>query len=115
MASAPTRLACVARLIASAVALEPAPAITGTRPAAASITSSTTRSCSAWDNVGDSPVVPTGTRPWVPCATCHSTNDCSAASSIPPLRNGVIKATMEPRNMAGSPGAFSVHLTAVAP
>ena len=96
MPSAPTFLACLLRLIASAVELEPAPAITGTRPAAASITSSTTRSCSAWERVGNSPVVPTGTRPWVPCSMCHSTSAPSAASSIPPLRKGVIKATIEP-------------------
>ena len=81
-------------------AAEPAPAITGSRPAAASITSSTTRWCSAWLSVGDSPVVPTGTSPCVPCSTCHSTKDCKAASSMAPLRNGVINATKEPRNMA---------------
>ena len=78
------------------VLFEPAPAITGTRPSATSITSSTTRSCSSCESVGDSPVVPTGTRPWVPCSMCHSTSDCSAGSSIAPLRNGVISATMEP-------------------
>ena len=58
---------------ASAVALEPVPAITGTRPFAASTQSSVTRMCSAGVSVGDSPVVPTGTRPCVPSEMCHST------------------------------------------
>src|SRR5687768_18368342 len=48
--------------------LDPAPAMTGTRPADVLTQSSTTRICSSWLSVGDSPVVPTGTRPCVPSA-----------------------------------------------
>jgi hypothetical protein len=53
--------------MASAVELEPVPAITGTRLRAVSTTISTTRRCSSWLSVGDSPVVPQGIRPSVPC------------------------------------------------
>ena len=44
----PSRRACE-RSIASAVELEPAPAITGTRPLASSTHHSTTCLCSSWD------------------------------------------------------------------
>ena len=54
--------------MASEVEFEPVPAMTGTRPRAASMTSSTTRLCSSWLRVGDSPVVPQGTMPSVPLA-----------------------------------------------
>jgi hypothetical protein len=59
-------LACRVRRIASSVEFDPVPAITGTRLAAASTTTSTTRSCSGWDRVGDSPVVPATTRVSLP-------------------------------------------------
>jgi len=52
--------------IASAVEFEPAPAITGTRPFASSTQISTTRICSSWLRVADSPVVPVGTSPCEP-------------------------------------------------
>lgn len=48
--------------MASRVLLEPAPAITGTRPFAAAMVISTTRLCSRCDSVGLSPVVPQGTK-----------------------------------------------------
>jgi len=63
--------ACSASSMASLVELEPAPAITGTRPPASLMHHSTTRLCSSWFTVGLSPVVPTGTRPWVPSAICQ--------------------------------------------
>ncbi|MEJ0041332.1 MAG: hypothetical protein WDM81_03590 [Rhizomicrobium sp.] len=60
--------------MASSVELEPAPAMTGTRPLASSTQISITRMCSSWLSVGDSPVVPQGTRPWLPCAICQDTS-----------------------------------------
>ena len=56
----------VVKVIASAVLLEPVPAITETLPATISTVSSTTRSCSSKDIVADSPVVPQGTIADVP-------------------------------------------------
>ncbi len=79
---------------------DPAPAITGTRPPAASTAISTTRRCSAWLSVGLSPVVPTGTIPSVPWPICQSTKAANASSSTDPSsRMGVIRATSEPLNM----------------
>src|SRR5579859_650406 len=88
--------------MASSVEFEPAPAITGTRPADASTHSSTTRLCSAWDRVGDSPVVPHGTRPWLPSLICQSTKDWKDFSSTAPPEKGVMSAVMEPLNMIAS-------------
>jgi hypothetical protein len=84
------------------VLFDPAPAITGTRPSAASMQSSTTRLCSSWTTVGDSPVVPTGTTPLDPSRICQSTKALSAASSMAPSLIGVTKAGMEPLNMTVS-------------
>src|SRR6185312_16610035 len=70
---------------------------------AASMQSSTTRLCSAWLRVGDSPVVPQGTSPWVPCPTCHSTKSWKAFSSTARFRNGVTSATIEPLNIGNPP------------
>src|SRR5258708_11660339 len=98
-ASAPASLAWRVSSIASAVELEPAPAITGTLPLATSRQSSTTRLCSLWLSVGDSPVVPHGTRPCVPCSICQAMKFWKPRSSTAPLRNGVIVATNEPWNM----------------
>ena len=80
------------------VELEPAPAITGTRPLLSSMHHSTTRLCSSWLKVGLSPVVPTGTRPWVPSEICQFTSERNAASSSEPFLNGVTKAVKDPRN-----------------
>src|ERR1700712_1390890 len=85
--------------MASLVEFEPAPAITGTRPAASSIHHSTARLCSSWLSVGLSPVVPTGTRPWVPSAICHPTSARKAASSSDPFLKGVTRAVKEPRKL----------------
>jgi hypothetical protein len=63
----------VVRRIASAVQFDPVPAMTLIRPAAYWTTSEITRSCSSWDSVGDSPVVPTGQMQVVPAATWKST------------------------------------------
>src|ERR1700685_122289 len=82
--------------MASLVELEPAPAITGTRPLTSSMHHSTMRLCSSWLTVGLSPVVPTGTRPWVPSAICQLTSARKAASSSEPFLNGVTKAVNEP-------------------
>src|SRR5258708_10183073 len=98
-ASAPSSLAWRVSSIASAVEFEPAPAITGTFPFATSRQSSTTRLCSLWLSVGDSPVVPHGTRPWVPWSICEAMKFWKPRSSTAPLRNGVIVATNEPWNM----------------
>src|SRR5438132_12573998 len=84
--------------MASLVELEPAPAITGTRPLASPMHHSTTRLCSSWLTVGLSPVVPTGTRPLVPSEICQFTRPRKAASSSEPFLNGVTKAVNEPRN-----------------
>ena len=95
-ASAPTRSACCMNRTPSTVLLEPAPAITGTRPSAARTTSSMTVSCSSWLSVGLSPVVPTGTRPDEPSEICQSTIDLSASRSNFPSENGVTSAGIEP-------------------
>src|SRR4051812_25503696 len=76
--------------------------MTGTRFAAASITTSMTRMCSSWVKVGDSPVVPTGTSPSTPAAICSSTRRRSASSSRRSRRNGVTSAVMTPSNIAHS-------------
>src|ERR1700722_19221924 len=93
--------------MASLVELEPAPAITGTRPAASSMHHSTTRLCSSWLTVGLSPVVPTGTRPWVPSAICQLTSPRNAASSSEPFLNGVTKAVNDPRKFVLAAMNFS--------
>src|SRR5688572_23210664 len=86
--------------MASRVLFDPAPAITGTFPAASSMQTSTTRLCSAWESVGDSPVVPTGTRPFVPSSICQETKLRKAFSSnAPSSRNGVTSAVIEPFSM----------------
>src|SRR3990170_3344675 len=54
-ASAPAFFAYRVNVTASFVLFDPVPAITGTRPAAASMTMSMTASCSSTDKVGDSP------------------------------------------------------------
>src|SRR5580692_8043844 len=97
-ALAPACSACSASSIASLVELEPAPAITGTRPFASSMHHSTTRLCSSWLSVGLSPVVPTGTSPWVPSEICQFTSERKAASSSEPFLKGVTRAVKDPRN-----------------
>jgi len=104
---APTSLAWRVSRRDSAVLFDPAPARTGTRPAADSTTNSTTRSCSGWLKVGDSPVVPHGTRASVPSVTWNSTRSFSFASSTSPSLNGVTSATMQPVNIAGVPSQVS--------
>ena len=71
------------------MALDPVPAMTWQRPAAASIVTSIKRRCSAWLSVGDSPVVPTGTTPVIPCSIWNATFAASRSSSTLPSRNGV--------------------------
>src|SRR5436190_18201814 len=103
-ASAPAFLACRVSSIASAVAFEPVPAITGTpEPLAALMQMSITRLCSSIETVGDSPVVPQGTRPSVPSLICQPTNFSNPFSSTDPFLNGVINATSDPANMASAP------------
>src|SRR5262249_24432140 len=83
----------------SAVEFEPAPAITGARPAAVCTHSSTTRRCSSWLRVEVSPVVPTGTSPCTPAAIWRSTSHPNAPSSRPPpAPEGVTGAVKTPRN-----------------
>jgi hypothetical protein len=108
-ALAPARLACCVSSIASAVEFEPVPAMTGTRPETAAMQSSTTRLCSSWLRVGDSPVVPHGTSPFMPSATCHSTSFLKALSSTAPFRNGVTRAVIEPLNMTMSANLLAVR------
>ena len=95
-ASAPGLLGKRVYSIASSVALEPVPAMTGTRPAATSTVISITRLCSSGVTVGLSPVVPTGTRPWLPSLICQFTILRNASSSTRPFFIGVIKAGKEP-------------------
>ena len=101
--------------MASAVELEPAPAITGTRFFATLMHNSTTRLCSSWLSVGLSPVVPTGTSPCVPSAICHSTNRSNDASSTLPSLKGVTSAVNEPLNMRCSPSGRALLDAAGAP
>ena len=83
--------------MASAVALAPVPATTGTRPSTRRTTDAITCLCSAWVSVADSPVVPTGTMPCVPDSKCQSTKLSSAAQSMAPdAVIGVTKATKLP-------------------
>src|SRR5215475_3356876 len=112
-ASAPAFLACLVSSIASAVELEPVPAITGTpEPLAAAMQMSITRLCSSIESVGDSPVVPQGTRPSVPSLICQATNFSNPFSSTAPFLNGVISATSDPLNMIPSifPAIFQHRL-----
>jgi len=81
--------------------LDPAPAITGTRPSARSTAMRTTRSRSASVSVAASPVEPIGTMPSMPSAICHSTKSPRAASSTAPsVVKGVMIAVMAPRSGA---------------
>src|SRR5262249_28214243 len=95
-ASAPAFSASCDIATASAVELEPAPAITGARPRACSMHHSTTCWCSLCESVGLSPVVPTGTSPLVPSASCQSTSRGNAPSSREPFLKGVTSAVNEP-------------------
>src|SRR5690349_3843830 len=88
------------RLMASSVELEPAPAMTGTRPAAVFTQSSTTCRCSSCESVEASPVVPQGTSAWVPFAIWRSTRATKALSSTLPPRNGVTRAGQDPLKVA---------------
>src|SRR5439155_21445342 len=81
---------------ASAVALPPAPATTGTRPRAALTVAAITATCSSTSSVADSPVVPTDTIPSMPLSICQSTSLVSASKSTAPLRNGVTSAVRQP-------------------
>src|SRR6185295_5737499 len=101
--SAPACLACFVRDTASAVLLEPDPAMTGTRLLTTSTVSSITRWCSWCERVADSPVVPQGTIPLVPLAICHSMRSPKARSSTLPFRNGVTMAINAPVNMFSPP------------
>src|SRR5580765_250061 len=101
--SAPACLACFVSDTASAVLLEPVPAITGTRRLTTSTVNSTTRWCSWCERVADSPVVPQGTIPFVPLAICHSIRSPKACSSTLPFRNGVTMAINAPVNMLTPP------------
>src|SRR5262245_11041835 len=85
--------------MASSVEFEPVPAMIGTRLLANLMHSSITRSCSAVESVGDSPVVPQGTMPLVPFLIWNSTSCLRAASSILPFLKGVTMATIEPLNI----------------
>src|SRR3990172_6740797 len=109
-ALAPARFAYRVRTIASFVLLEPVPAITGTRPSAASRTVSMTRSCSSKESVADSPVVPHGTIPSVPFRIWNSTSFLSAVASSLPFRNGVTVATMAPWNIRFPPFSVTIRL-----
>src|SRR6516164_6529415 len=86
--------------MASAVELEPVPAITGVRPRAKPITALITSMCSSCVSVADSPVEPQGTRPLMPPAICCSTSFSRAPRSSAPLRNGVTSAVRQPAHMS---------------
>src|ERR1019366_4592015 len=75
----------------------------GTRPCAASIVTSITRSHSSWLRVGVSPVVPQGRRKSMPASTCQRTSCRSAISSTLPSRlKGVTRAVPHPRSFMAS-------------
>src|SRR5689334_8834097 len=97
--SAPASSAPRVRRIASAVELDPLPAMTGTRPRATRTTSRTTATCSSCVSVAASPVEPQGTRPWIPAVICASTSAASARVSISPERKGVMRAVRAPVNI----------------
>ena len=99
--SAPASRADLDSATASAVAFEPAPAITGTRFLANCTVRRTTSACSSWLSVADSPVVPHGTSPSIPPAICASTSSSRPFLSIAPPRIGVTRAVMAPTNMPG--------------
>src|SRR5215471_14482481 len=82
--------------MASSVELDPVPASTFTLRFACSTVSSTTRSCSWWERVADSPVVPQGTSTSVPFSICQSMSARKDASSTFPSLKGVMRATMLP-------------------
>src|SRR5262249_21726242 len=103
---APASSAARVSRMASAVELEPVPAMTGVRPRAKPITAFTTSMCSSWGSVADSPVEPQGTRPLVPPAICSSTSFSRAPRSGAPLRNGVRSAVRQPAHMSHLDGAF---------
>ncbi len=97
--SAPASQACRVNRSASAVLFEPVPAMTGTLFRTASTVISITRSCSSWERVVDSPVVPQGAIPSVPAAICSSISFRNASSSTFPFLNGVTIATIAPPNI----------------
>src|SRR5207244_3651239 len=105
-ASAPASSAPRVSRIASAVELEPVPAITGTRRRARRTTSRTTSTCSSCVSVAASPVEPQGTSPCVPASICRSTSAASARRSISPARKGVTSAVMEPVSILHLDAAF---------
>src|SRR5690349_19573670 len=84
--------------MASAVAFEPVPAMTGTRPRACSTTNLTTSVCSSWVRVAASPVDPHGTSADDPAAIWRSTSLPKVVQSIAPSLKGVTRATIEPPN-----------------
>src|SRR5437899_9066904 len=97
MPSAPASTASRAQNTAFAVWLPPAPAMTGTRPAAAFTTAAVTPFLSSPESVADSPVVPHGTRKSIPCSICHSTSAVRARKSIRPFSSkGVTSAVPQP-------------------
>src|ERR1035438_4048110 len=104
MKSTPLREeASLALETASWVLFEVAPAMIGTRPAAASMVTSITRSHSSWVSVGVSPVVPQGRRKSMPASTCQRTSWRSAISSMLPSRlKGVTRAVPHPRSFMAS-------------
>src|ERR1019366_2852391 len=104
MKSTPLREdASLALETASWVLFEVAPAMIGTRPAAASMVTSITRSHSSWVSVGFSPVVPQGRRKSMPASTCQRTSCRSAISSTLPSRlKGVTRAVPHPRSFMAS-------------
>src|SRR5437016_1965166 len=95
--SAPASTASRAQKTAFAVWLPPAPAMTGTRPAAAFTTAAVTPFLSSPESVADSPVVPHGTRKSMPRSICHSTSAVRARKSIRPFSSkGVTSAVPQP-------------------
>lgn len=86
---------------ASWVEFEPVPAMTGTRPRAASTVARMIAICSSCVTVGDSPVVPTGTRPSIPPRIWCSTSFLRSAKETWPLVKGVTSAVIVPVSKRG--------------
>ena len=110
MSSSPSAPRASARRLFSSmvwVELDPVPAITGTRPCAASMTQRRTASSSSWVMVELSPVVPRARMASVPLAMCHWVSSLSLSKFTEPSAwKGVTRATMEPFRLRMSISKF---------
>ena len=98
-ASAPARSACFESSTASEVRQWCVPATTGSRPALASITASSTARRSPESSAANSPELPSGERAWAPSAMIQSMcGPMRGRSGRPSAVNGVTVDAHTPRN-----------------